>query len=325
MSATACNETISIIVEQSTRRVLDRVSFGEMLSRLAKSLACITDRHVEVLLVGGSVPSWVTLPNWVRHVELAEEGYYAAKNAGAREAHGELLVFWDSDCRANDDYLRVALDVLSADQALLGVTGITHYDGSSWLSRLNTLLSFGYLRQPISTPTPSAALAHNVVLRRAELAGSDSPFGPYRARSGGDTHLTRVAAETGRPLKLVQQLVIWHEDPSFSPSALLERHLREHFNSLVGRKSISQVQVVATVLSSVVCSFTKRRHKVDAYERFMTAPIGRRSIVTAVLSLYLVLDFIAAVVVVGARPLLNRWLTYQFGMDLKSWNPPSLS
>ena len=161
----------------------------------------------------------------VRCVEVPGAGYYALKNAGAAAARGEIVLFTDLDCRPGPSYLATLLEAFR-DPAIACVAGRSLYDGGSVVTRLNSAHSFGDLHREAGELGGGMVLSHNVAARRAVL--QPRPFGSHTGRIGGDRHFTDTIRAAGGRVRLVPDLVIHHEDISYSLRGTLERHLREH-------------------------------------------------------------------------------------------------
>src|SRR6185436_2129000 len=101
---------VSVLVELDNLRTYEHSRLGTLLDVLTDRIQEF-DRSVEVLIgaPGDQVPTWVAdviastgithavEPHSVRTVPVGDRRYYAIKNALAREARGEVLVFLDCD------------------------------------------------------------------------------------------------------------------------------------------------------------------------------------------------------------------------------------
>jgi glycosyltransferase involved in cell wall biosynthesis len=216
---------LSVVVEMTTGDITGACDVQARLRSWISEAAALAPRRVEFLLVGpepiqGAEALRATGP--VRCLAVPGAGYYALKNAGANQAAGDLVLFTDADCRPGPGYLARLVEVF-ADGEVAAVAGRSLYDGTGFLTRLNTAQSFGDLHCP--QLRPSMVLTHNVALRRS--AYDRDPFGPFTARVGGDRYLVRTLQERGLVLRVVDDLVLHHEDVSYNLPGLVERHLRE--------------------------------------------------------------------------------------------------
>jgi glycosyltransferase involved in cell wall biosynthesis len=302
---------LSVIVELGTREVTQRLPLVESVLRPATAAEGLNAGDVELIFVGEHALPAEMCSDHVRTIAAPETGYYGWKNLGAAAARGDYLVFWDSDCRPAPGYLRRVIALFDADPELAGVAGRSVYDGTSFVTRLNTVLSFGYLAQPMETLQRDVALSHNVAIRRDMFP--KAPFGPFAGRVGGDAFLTNWARQAGRPLKLDPALLIFHENPSASLTALMERHLRELFIPLLQEPASSRSGALRVGWRSLPRLLVRRPVRLMRWGRFCGFTKLDVAASMPVLALYLLLDACAMLVLTLRPPLLTRWLRYQFG------------
>jgi glycosyltransferase involved in cell wall biosynthesis len=305
---------VTIVIETGTREFTNKISVEQSVrGHLAEARNFSPDMSkAEVIYVGANLPPSSLLGKNCKCLTLPQTGYYGWKNAGFKAARGRYVVFWDSDCRPEKGYLRRVVDILEKDKKLYGATGVTRYDGVSFMSRLNNLLTFGYLFYDHGKDYfPFAPLTHNLVLRKSKYLVP--PFGPYAGRVGGDDYVSTRASNAGEPLSFEPKLLMHHEDPSYSINGLLERHLREMFRRLLysPKKSAWTALRLAFVESlRIPLSRFKRLFKFGKGVKFKA---GDMILSIPVLTAYTALDTLAFLILVFYPPLLSKWLRFQFG------------
>lgn len=314
---TAAAPVISVVVELGTRTVTGRIPETAALRAQLNQRHHFGERGIEYILVGPQPLETHTLGANVSAVTVRQGGYYAHKNVGATHARGRYVAFWDSDCRPAPDYLERAVAMLDAAPELPGVAGVTRYDGAGWLPTLNTILSFGQLFHGGASLRGEVALAHNVVIRKSAFPAK--PFMAHTARFGGDQALTLHAARLPTPLRLDAGLRIWHEDPSFSPTALLERHLRDCFGFAPASAPRSATRFAVRALAAVPLMAWRRCQRLLRFGPHLGWRWPRAIAALPVVLLYALLDGCAVAAVVTVPALRRRWLHYQFGAGAHRW------
>ena len=226
---------LSVIVETHTAELSSEPHVRENLQEVVRQVRTLPGPGGEVLLVSDGPIDPV--PPGTRLLVSPGLDYYGLKNAGARAAKGEYLVFFDSDCRPSANCVETVLEQFHCHPDAWCLAGASVYDGSSLLARLNTAMSFGYLHDPSAkTPEPYGVLAHNVAVRRGKSPAE--PFGPWSGRVRGDAWLTEWFNRAGHPPLLVPAMTIRHEDPSFSLRLRMDRQLREVFGHVRSEKDL---------------------------------------------------------------------------------------
>jgi hypothetical protein len=297
---------LSIVLEATTGDITGACDVQRNLDEWLQEAESIRPRQVEIVLVAPG-PVRGLEERGVRLLELTGAGYYALKNGGANDASGAIVLFSDLDCRPAPGYASALLDAFS-DPAVGAVAGRSVYDGEGLLTRINSANSFGDLNRGPRAFESGIALAHNVAVRR-DLYERD-PWGPFVGRIGGDGYLTRLVRASGRRLVLDERLLIRHEDITFKPRGLVERHLRDTFVPLAygtERQRFSAPFVLACALLLRPALRLKRALLGGPRLglRLVHAPV-----VLAVGAAYWILDLALTLAVLGVPRLRRRWLDF---------------
>ena len=305
---------VSVVIETMTADVSGDASLTGEGARVYLEQSGFRDGEIEYILVGPVEADVSGFGQSARAVAVRDGGYYEYKNAGFQAARGRYVAFWDGDCRPSSDYLRLAASHMDESPRLLACAGVSSYDGSSWFAKLNTILSFGFLhqyRRPQPLGAPEWMQAHNVVIRRDGFP--PRPFGDYTARMDGDNFCASYAALNGQPALVEPRMRIFHEDPSFSVSLLLERHLREAFGFVSQRPPLTRARLLATAFRSAPARIKTRFSRLRTCGPYFGWTPLETAAAAPVLGFYAVLN-LAALAALAAKPsLLDRWLRYQFG------------
>lgn len=166
----------------------------------------------EVLLVDNGSDVREPLPRqypFVRQLHCETRGSYAARNAGARVARGQVLVFTDADCRPERDWLAtiwremaagtkaqlLAGDIRLVPRNLLAPNIFESYDMMTGMQQAR------YVRRGYAI-TANLAVPREVF---RNLEGFNA-----RAYSGADAEFCRRAVQRGVPLVYCPEMVIEH-------------------------------------------------------------------------------------------------------------------
>lgn len=154
----------------------------------------------------GRPPVGLALPQGARLVECATPGSYAARNAGAATATGDLLVFTDADCRPEPGWLAAFAEAAAVSPGALLVGNIRMFvDGA-----LTPWARFDLVRG-----IPQARYVTRGYGATANLAVPSTLFrrlGGFEATrlSGGDAEFCRRAGAAGTKIRFVSEAVVGH-------------------------------------------------------------------------------------------------------------------
>jgi glycosyltransferase involved in cell wall biosynthesis len=148
-----------------------------------------------------------------RVIRLEGRGPAAARNAGAGESHGEVVLFTDADCAPAPDWAaRLGAAVLEEGVGAAG-GGYTPAPGAGLLARLIDV-EIAVRHDRMGAGAVRALGSYSLALRREvfdRVGGFDES---YRRASGEDTALSYRLLEAGLELRFVPEALVEHRHPS---------------------------------------------------------------------------------------------------------------
>jgi len=310
---------LTIVVEMDTKDITGGTyDYQASIRNWVKQAEVLPSLNCEIIVSSGvdchSIEQFSTSRTIIKNICTPGASYYALKNAAGNVALGEFVLFTDSDCRPCEEYLVSMLDAFKSTGADC-LAGRSVYDGTDLLTCINTTASFGYLHQGDEL-TESCALAHNVAIRRSSFR--EDPFGPYKGRVGGDMYLTEKY-RAGGSIPIVKGMTIYHENPTYSARGLLDRHLREIFDSLKRRRKngvwpgafLSFWYAVRLTLKRPKAHFKK----IKKYGSALGIKVWHYPIVLTVLGMHQIVDMLAVMIMFITPGIRDKWIRYQFGPD----------
>jgi GT2 family glycosyltransferase len=169
---------------------------------------------VEILLVDNDPATPhppLALPANARLLPCPAPGSYAARNAGAAEARGALLVFTDADCRPLPGWLAALARAAEATPGMLLAGSVEMEPAPARADgRVNPFAAYDRIRgipQALYVAHGYGATANLAVPRTVfeRLGGFDA--GRF---SGGDAAFCRRAGRAGHGIRLVETAVVRH-------------------------------------------------------------------------------------------------------------------
>lgn len=140
-----------------------------------------------------------------KFVSSPASNYFAAKNAGAEAAAGEVVALLDGDCVPAPDWLETLVAPLDSGAAAVG--GRTRYTGGSWAARTFSVPDFAYVLTE-KTGEASGFNINNVAFRRELLLRY--PFDARIPRNGGCYFLFHQLRAGGQRVVYEPRAVVAH-------------------------------------------------------------------------------------------------------------------
>lgn len=178
--------TVSVVVETVTAREDPHGTIAEDIAPTMEALSRQSVAPDEVLIViddGIGAPGADELRErfpYAKFVRSDKSNYFAAKNAGAAAASGDVVALLDSDCVPAHDWLEILLSRLGP--GIAGVAGKTRYSGGSLLARTLSVPDFSFVFEK-ENGASSGMNINNVMFRREVLVGH--PLDARIRRNGG--------------------------------------------------------------------------------------------------------------------------------------------
>ncbi len=176
-------------------------------------LAQKTEENYEVIVVDNGSQKPITIDRFREFPQVSlliakKPGSYAARNHGAMHSRGDILVFLDSGCIANPDWLAQGLHFVrhNPDIIMGGKVEICELSTSTMVSRYDYLTAFPQNRYIEEYHFSGAG---NLFVERQtfkRLGGFNSQF-----YSGGDRELGLRAKKLGIPVKFCKGAIVCHQ------------------------------------------------------------------------------------------------------------------
>ncbi|HET6361145.1 MAG TPA: glycosyltransferase [Gemmatimonadota bacterium] len=180
-----------------------------------------------------------------RIVRQSPSGPGAARNRGAREARGEVLVFLDDDCAPAPDWLD-ALDSALAANPGAGVGGrtVNALPENLWSSASQALIDYLYRYYNTGSGPDPMFTTSNLALPRAEFARLGGFHARFLHAGGEDRELCLRWVRAGGRLVYAPDAIV-HHFHSLTPRGFLRQHFTygrgaAHFHRLRGSGPIPE-------------------------------------------------------------------------------------
>jgi GT2 family glycosyltransferase len=190
----------------------------------------------------GSTDSTAEVIRWYSQVRLITQtnaGPAAARNRGAKEARGSIILFTDDDCVPTADWLDAMLEPFS-DPAIVGAKGVYRSRQKSiaarfvqieYEDRYNRMAGFPYID---FVDTYSAAFRRE---RFLEMGGYDTSFPVACAE---DIELSYRMSVRGWKMKFVPKAIVYHTHPETLSQYLKKKYKFAFWRVLAVKKNPSK-------------------------------------------------------------------------------------
>ena len=162
----------------------------------------------------------------IKLIRQTNAGPATARNFGATQARGELLVFTDDDCLPATDWLRAfAQQVIAHPNSLIGGHTINALPNTRFSTASQTLVSYLYDYYGANNKESSFFTSNNLAVLRTEfqaLGGFDTNF-PLAA--GEDRDFCIRWSEAGKQMVYAPRALVYH-----THAMTLRSFWRQHFN-----------------------------------------------------------------------------------------------
>ncbi|MEM6562034.1 MAG: glycosyltransferase, partial [Planctomycetota bacterium] len=146
---------------------------------------------------------------WVRNIRQPNKGLSVARNVGMEAAEGEIIVYTDSDCEADEDWLyQIALQLLRSEHVGIGGPNLIPDEGS-WVADCVGLSPGGPTHVMIDDRTAEHVPGCNMAFYRwaaMDVGGFDSQF----RKAGDDVDFIWRLQNAGGTIGFANAAQVWH-------------------------------------------------------------------------------------------------------------------
>jgi cellulose synthase/poly-beta-1,6-N-acetylglucosamine synthase-like glycosyltransferase len=213
---------------------------GACLDALTKQTA---GRDIEILVVNdGSTDSTVdvvTLYSEIRLISQANAGPAAARNRGASEARGALILFTDDDCVPMAGWLEAMIEPFE-DPEVVGAKGVYRTHQKRLIARFVQIEYEDRYRLMAGLESIDFIDTYSAAFRRdrfLEMTGYDTSFPVACAE---DAELSYRMSARGWKMKFVPSAVVYHTHPETLSRYLKRKYKFTYWRMLALRKNPSK-------------------------------------------------------------------------------------
>lgn len=234
---------------QKVSVVIPAYNEDKFIGRLLKSLRFLPQENIlEILVVdNGStdktqnlVVAEVARQSKLRLLIETKKGVVWARNRGAKEAKGEIIIFLDADAVVSSRWLAKVLNFFDSPK-VVAVSGPTYYDDVPRLSKIGSYLYWWFTAVIVYHLVGYVAIFANFAMRRASLekiGGIDTAVEFY----GDDTHMARRLSKVGKVI-FSRQVWIFASGRQFNTEGLFRtswRYALNFFSEIFLHKSVTK-------------------------------------------------------------------------------------
>jgi cellulose synthase/poly-beta-1,6-N-acetylglucosamine synthase-like glycosyltransferase len=230
--------------------VVPAYNAAETLPGLLEALAQQTLPPHEILIVddGSSDGSAELAEEWaVSHPGMAlkvirqhKQGPATARNQGSASSTGELVVFIDSDCLPEADWLEKMADPFS-DPRVVGVQGAYRCNQKEWIARFSQLEIEERYSRMRRTQTIDFIGTYAAAYRRDVFNEQGCFDTRFTMASGEDADFSFRLASRGLRLVFEPSAVVYHRHPTTLGRYLRQKYWRAYWRNLIYRRHFAKM------------------------------------------------------------------------------------
>ncbi len=242
MNATSDSRSASVIIPMYNAH--------EDLGDLLEALANQSSPPLEVILVddGSTDGSMERARTWVeshpdfplRILSQENQGPAKARNYGAEESSGEILLFTDSDCLPDQGWVEGMVAPFE-DPSVVGVQGVYRSQQPEVMARFAQLEIEDRYRRMKSRPTIDFIGTYSAAYRKSVFIEQGRFDDRFPIASGEDADFSYRLAAKGLKMVFQPEAVVYHRHPNTLPKYLSQKFWRAYWRNLLYRRHSSRI------------------------------------------------------------------------------------
>ncbi|MCB9781674.1 MAG: glycosyltransferase [Candidatus Omnitrophica bacterium] len=220
------------------------------IPNLLEALAAQTVIPEEVILVddGSTDGSVDTAEEWrgnhpeypIRILKQENRGPAKARNYGADESVGEILIFTDSDCLPDPGWVE-GMTAPFSDPSVVGVQGVYQSRQTEAMARFAQLEIEDRYRRMRKNPTIDFIGTYSAAYRKSVFMEQGKFDDRFPIASGEDADLSYRLASKGLKMVFQPEAVVYHRHPNSLGKYLSQKFWRAYWRNLLYRRHSSRI------------------------------------------------------------------------------------